>query len=227
MKLYQINENGNTYCGPAVISAVAGIGTKEAAAIIRSKFGLRTVRATSLMQVHYALDMLGFGLRNTPCSQRRPTVANWAKDTARGKDVWLVDNGSHWILVQGRYALCSKTDGLVPVADHPNARSFVRNVYQIYRLRNVAAETVIPTKSRTDISEAGARRQVKKLAAAHGIEIERDSPDTSIWVWPPKAIKRQDPYEEHYVDYWSEALTRVREYVKLIATSGRPTDLAA
>lgn len=229
MQLYEINQNGNKYCGPSVIAALAGIGTKEAAAIIRAKTKKAYIKGTHATEVQHALNALGFSM--TKVWPERVTLQRWAKASriVRGKSVYLVAAGHHWILVQGLYAQCGKTINLVRIADHPHARCFISEAYRIEKVRNVDPQTVIPVNQPTTTpSDAAARRKAKALAAEHGIEFEKAEPGSStIWVYPPEGLfnnEEDDPYfEEHYCDAddWKEVITRVQKYVEIIQSKAK------
>ena len=59
------------------------------------------------------------------------------------------------------------------------------------------------------------REEAKKLAAAHGIEIEK-FPEGGMNVWPPKGLDDAlDPFEgDHYADNWTAALAMVKQYAE-------------
>lgn len=222
MKLYAVNQNGNKYCGPSAISAIAGIGTKEAAAVIRLASNKSHIKGTSSGEVLRALHKLGFSMVKK--SFERANMQNWARVTARGKDVYLIAAGNHWVLVQGRYAICGKTKNLVAVTEHPSARSFIKDAYLICKIKNVDAQTVIPVQPKVEATEGSARRKAMALAAKYGIQAYRDKELDSkpLWVGPPEGMfegedEEKDPfYGDHYVYEWVEALERVEEYVKVV-----------
>lgn len=223
MQLYEIRQNGNSYCGPSALSAIAGIGTKEAAALLRKINGRTCIKGTYVFEMRQALVKLGFDLRSvshigsaTKTAQKRGavTLRQWAKDVARGTDVFLVSAGHHWILVQGRYAICGKTLNLVPVAEHPHARCRVGTACQVTRVRRVNPADVIPKPEprRSMAGQAAARR----LAAQFGIEIEREN---DYWyVYAPDGLPEDlDPYIGDRIGYtWSEVLDRVETYADLM-----------
>lgn len=62
------------------------------------------------------------------------------------------------------------------------------------------------------------REEAKKLAAAHGIEIEKFS-EGGMNVWPPRALDEAlDPYAgDHYADDWAQALAMVKQYAECSA----------
>lgn len=221
MQLYEIQNKGNRYCGPAVISALAGITTVEAAALIRqhSQGERRAIKGTSTQEVRRALDALGFRMSgmtysaSVEASRRSVNLARWAKDCAHSDDVYLISAGNHWQLVQGRYAICGKTKNFVLVADHPNARTFVKEAWRVTRARTVEPAAVIPKK---DTATPNARRKARALAAKHGVLLEpiTDEPDSSIGVF--QASGHRDPYDDgHYFspNDWAGILDRVQEYV--------------
>jgi hypothetical protein len=220
VKLYQVNQNGNKFCGPAVLSALAGIGTKEAAAIIRSLTQKTFVKSTTARDVKRALVLLGFGMANIDYQQSaRVTLRQWATTHARGKDVYLVAAGRHWILLQGRNALCGKTINLVATAEHPNARAFVTEAHKITRVAKINSASVLPKKL-PSISHA----KTNRLAKAYGIEIEKNIYYKDFMVYPPPSITEdEDPHEgDHYCSDWSAVTIMVAEYARIICQRPRP-----
>lgn len=235
MQLYEIQNKGNRYCGPAAISAIAGITTVEAAALIRQQSSRRSslpraaVKGTHDHEVDCALRALGFRMTtfvyplNSEAAHRRVNLRRWAKDFARGEDVYLVAAGHHWILVQGRYAMCGKTINLVAIADHPHARMFVTKAYRITKERTIEAAKVVPAPTRNK-SEDSARAKVKKISKERGFELERLNRNEAfpLAVWPHFPEGVEDPHPgDHYIDSWSEALERVQEYVAALDAAGK------
>ena len=56
----------NRYCGPSVISAITGMTTGEAARLIRTISGVKSVKGTSTRQVRNALHTEGESIPSTP-----------------------------------------------------------------------------------------------------------------------------------------------------------------
>lgn len=58
------------------------------------------------------------------------------------------------------------------------------------------------------------REEAKKLAAAHGIEIEKFA-EGGMNVWPPNSLDDAlDPFAgDHYAEDWTGALLMIRQYV--------------
>lgn len=142
MNIKPVKVEGNKYCGPAVISAIAGITTGEAARIIRETSNVRAVRATSIWQVERAFDELDYKLTKVPhldlfAHKDRPTLARWLKQNkelrAAGR-VFLVSAGRHWQLISGRRYVCGRTVEIVSVRDKRVARrARVKGVWEITR----------------------------------------------------------------------------------------------
>lgn len=215
MKLHTIKDNGNKYCGPSVIAAITGLGTKESALIIRAGTIRSRVTFTSTNEMRRALSRLGYQLRhiyapvNPPC-----LLKDWAPDA---QQTYLLNVDNHWILTQGQDAQCGITKVSVLAKDHPYADLPVKDALRINLESEIDPASVyeyaldLCGRRPDSSSEKYAQRQAKKLAAEYEIDIQRDSPDTSIWVYPPASLE-EDPFEEHFLDRWSEVLTRVKEY---------------
>lgn len=234
MQLYQITNNGNRYCGPAVISAVAGIGTKEAAALIRQNTGRTKVIGTQWHELESALRSLGFATErvriplNSAAAYKTVNLRTWGAAVAKGKAVYLLHvgpkKGGHWVLVQGRHAMCSRTGNLVALDDHPNARSFVQGARLITKVRTVDPAAILPKKPKGISGESTARTKTKALAAKHGFELERLNSNEAfpLAVWPHFSDDALDTHEgDHYVDSWAEALARAQEYAAILTASDK------
>lgn len=73
-------------------------------------------------------------------------------------------------------------------------------------------EAPVPKKPDT---QRRSREEAKKLAAEHGIEIEKLR-EGGMNVWPPNALAEgSDPFEgDHYADDWGDALSMVKQYAE-------------
>ena len=100
----------NRYCGAAVVSAITGMTTGEAARLVRHRSGVRRVPGTSTRQIRDAFAACGVQLTPRSYGMRRNrtngvTLAGWLKGTVKYRNaerVFLVVAGHHWQLVQGR-----------------------------------------------------------------------------------------------------------------------------
>ena len=145
----------NRFCGPAVISALTGITTGEAARRIREHTGRRQITGTWGDELKPVFADLG--IRMTPAridedgylrldllvemldvkAQRRHeadqrstgmTFAAWLKATERERSdgqVFLLTSGRHWVLVQRDSFVCGLTGEVVSV-DHPKVKRRAR-----------------------------------------------------------------------------------------------------
>ena len=101
---------GNRYCGPAALSAIAGITTDTAAQILREITGQRSIGGVTIASMIEALSRLGFCLRDPiryldtqAGSLQRPTLARWLREYPRtAEDVVLVCVTGHYLVVKGR-----------------------------------------------------------------------------------------------------------------------------
>ena len=103
-----VRADRNRYCGPAVISAITGICTGDAA---RQTMGFSLDRSTG------------------------PTLAAWLKATVKDRTadrVFLIVSGWHWQLVQGRRYVCGLTSEIVSIKDkRVKRRARVADVYEL------------------------------------------------------------------------------------------------
>lgn len=141
MNLRPVNSKGNSYCGPAVISAVTGISTDEAARVIRETSGVRAVRGTFAHQIEAAFYRLGYSLRPFPNYHNdtvlRPTLAAWLRrsiEERKAGRIFLVSAGHHWQLISGRRYVCGRTKQIVSIRDKQvKRRARVKSVYEIVK----------------------------------------------------------------------------------------------
>jgi hypothetical protein len=66
MTLQSVKLEQNTFCGPSVISAISGIGTDKAAAILSSITGKNKIKAVYISDVAYAFSRLGYKVEYVP-----------------------------------------------------------------------------------------------------------------------------------------------------------------
>jgi hypothetical protein len=136
--LKPVKVEGNKYCGPAVVSAVAGITTGEAAKLIRDLTNVRAVRGTSSWQLKRVFDELGYELQQHPAFFKPyPTIARWLKNSKTIRTagrIFLLSAGHHWQLVSGRRYVCGRTVEIVSVRDkRVKRRARVKTVWEIIR----------------------------------------------------------------------------------------------
>ena len=120
MKIKNVNNSTsdvNRYCGPAVISAVTGMTTGEAARLIRHVSGQRKVTGSHTFHVLRALSLCNIqNVKTTVVT--RPTLAQWlkgSKDVRTSGRVYLIVAGNHFQLVEGRRYVCGRTRDIVSV----------------------------------------------------------------------------------------------------------------
>ena len=145
----------NRFCGPAVISALTGITTGEAARRIREHTGRRQITGTwgdeikpvfadlgilmtparidedGYLRLDLLIEMLDVKARRRHEADQRGTgmtFAAWLKATERERSdgqVFLLTSGRHWVLVQRDSSVCGLT-GEVVGFDHPKVKRRAR-----------------------------------------------------------------------------------------------------
>lgn len=199
----------NRYCGPAVISALTGMNTGEAARLIRSVSSYKAVRGTSTGVLHSALRQCGIScsiLHLAPSAKKAPTLAQWLRDThgTRGGKVFLVVAGNHWQLVSGNRYVCG-ISGKVVGFEHKavKKRSRVTEVYEL-----TAASVKIPAKARkvskVDPDYAAFRKLAQQQGFSYKVENEGGVKYLDI---EPFGDFVEGIHTLHYD--WSESLERV------------------
>jgi len=170
----------NRYCGPAVISAITGMATGEAARLIRHVGGRKAIRGSSVREVTDALAMCGikseyqsFGMKLSRSTG--PTLAAWLKATVKERTanrVFLIVAGHHWQLVQGRRIVCGILGSPTSVRDkRVKRRARVANVYELH---STGAITTPPEAKKAKSVDANRnyRSKAQSLAKKLGITIE-------------------------------------------------------
>lgn len=192
MKLHPLNhDNGrNRFCGPAVISFATGLSTADAAKLIRDRYNRRAVMGTHTHEVRYALERAGIRMLRKPVDGK-PTLAGWLKGTQEIRTegrVFLLVAGNHWQLVTGRRYACGRVGEIVSIKhEKVKRRARVEEVYELVEMpdhneRLKALKGRMRSEAEFQKSEratrAKAQRDVKKLAAQHGIEVDVDRFDS-------------------------------------------------
>lgn len=169
----------NRYCGAAVVSAITGMTTGEAARLVRHLSGVRSVKGTSTRQIRDAFAECG--VRFTPRSYGMRlnrtdgvTLAGWLKGTVKYRNaerVFLVVAGNHWQLVQGRRYVCGLTCEIVSIKDKRVKRR--ARVSEVYELTAPDGITIPHVSKKPKNPNAGATAcKARRLAKELGIEIE-------------------------------------------------------
>lgn len=133
----------NRFCGPAVISAITGMTTGEAAAQLRAFTNRRMITGTGTWEVQNILLNNGIRMRDVrhywDVKFNRTdgvTLAGWLKASVKDRDakrVFLVVAGWHWQLVQGRRYVCGLTGDIVSIRDkRVKRRARVAEVFELH-----------------------------------------------------------------------------------------------
>ena len=193
----------NRYCGAAVVSAITGMTTGEAARLVRHLSGVRSVKGTSTRQIRDAFAACGvqFTPRSYGMRLNRTngvTLAGWLKGTVKYRNaerVFLVVAGHHWQLVQGRRYVCGLTCEIVSIKDKRVKRR--ARVSEVYELTSPDGMVIPHVAKKPKNPNAGATaRKARRLAKELGIEIEiehyYDDDEPRYWL---------GGYDEGDVDY--------------------------
>lgn len=134
MKLHNIVNTGNGYCGPAAISAITGLTTAESAAAIRIYGGARrrAIKSAYLYELKYTLQKLGYeveeaGVQGGGDRKKMPTLARWLREREDPSAMTLVFVTSHFAVVKGRKYIDNHTGKPVWISKAPGRRRRVRN----------------------------------------------------------------------------------------------------
>ena len=221
----------NRYCGPSVISAITGMTTGEAARLIRTISGVKSVKGTSTRQVRDALrdcniDMQRYSFGMALSRSTGPTLAAWLRATVKERNadrVFLIVAGWHWQLVQGRRYVCGIVGDVVSIKDKKIKRR--ARVAEVYELTMTAAKVVTPPaakKIKVIDRNAKVRRELKKLTKQYGFEVdyERDLHGYSVWMSEEAETLAQNLNhnlcDSHYCEDWAEIGWRIGEMVEFM-----------
>ena len=214
----------NRYCGPAVISAITGMATGEAARLIRHVGGRKAIRGSSVREITDALAMCGikseyqsFGMKLG--RSKGPTLAGWLKATVKERTadrVFLIIAGWHWQLIQGRRIVCGILGSPTSVRDkRVKRRARVANVYELHSTGSITTPTEAKKAKSVDANR-DYRSKAQSLAKKLGMEISIERTgygDNSYWI----DYEGEDDYvdlgviEGHCSYDWQEVFWKLQE----------------
>ena len=205
MKIKAVNNSTsdrNRYCGPAVISAVTGMVTGEAARLIRHVSGQRKVTGSYAHHVIRALKLCNVGYSSNKFfgldTKRQPTLAQWlksSKDIRTSGRVFLIVAGNHFQLVEGRRYVCGRTKDIVSVRSKlVKRRCRVEEVYELCQEGRIK----IPDAARKPKKEYNALRPyIDKMKKKYGFKVEYER--GTWWVFMPQYAEDHAWDIEHYL----------------------------
>lgn len=178
--------NDNRYCGPAVISAVTGMNTGEAARLIRSVSGQKSVKGSFTRHVRRALELCGIKSHkrdHTPKS----TLAAWLRENKSIRTtgrVFLIVAGNHFQLVEGRRYVCGRTRDIVSIKDKQvKRRARVEDVYELV----ADGKITIPDQARKPKPQnSKAQSYINKMKRKYGFTVEYEQWNQTYWVEMPQ-----------------------------------------
>ena len=210
MKIKNVNNSTsdvNRYCGPAVISAVTGMTTGEAARLIRHVSGQRKVTGSHTFHVLRALALCN--IHNRKMTVRTAfsalTLNQWlkgSKDMRTSGRVFLIVAGNHFQLVEGRRYVCGRTRDIVSVRSKlVKRRCRVETVHELISEGRIQ----IPNAARKPVDHAASNRaKAQRLAKKMDVKIN---------------IERYYDYDNRFSQYWVEGY-------KDVDAKGEPMDFS-
>jgi len=181
-----ISTDRNRYCGPAVISAVTGMNSGEAARLIRSVSGQRAVRGAHTTHVRRAMKLCGIQSIYRSCTPKI-TLAAWLRESkglrTTGR-VFLVVAGNHFQLIEGRRYVCGRTRDIVSIKDKQvKRRARVEEVYELV----ADGKITIPDQARKPKQPANQYRSyIDKMKRKYGFTVEYERWNQTYWVEMPR-----------------------------------------
>jgi hypothetical protein len=232
MKLHPVNrvKGGNRFCGPAVISAITGMTTCEASRLIRNQTGRKMVTGTGTAEMLNALYECGVSMKHIALyagTRPSPTITGWLRESKAIRTpgrVFLVATSNHWQLISGRKFVCGKTVEVVSIRhEKVKRRARVQNVYELTTKGITIPHNLLTAPKRENPLAHFHKPELKELrriAAEHGIQIDHDSDHDFLEVYPPDGLfvdEENDPYDDNHYAYGTDDLReRVTVYAELI-----------
>lgn len=210
--LYQIQHDNKSklWCGPAAIAAVTGYPTSIITRMIRDVSGGPRVTGTSNRELLIVMRRLGYVMVDQLLGHRGQTLANFCRLNRAhfARRPMIVNLTNHYVVLAGRRFVDNMRPDPVPISSAPLRRALVERAWTFER--RLEAQLPPPVARVRDNSIAKAKR----LAAKHGIEIERDG---SMWRVTCPALEHDDPHEGCNGCYEpGEVLSAVEDYVSCL-----------
>ena len=181
-----ISTDRNRYCGPAVISAVTGMNSGEAARLIRSVSGQRAVRGAHTTHVRRAMKLCGIQSIYQRCTPKI-TLAAWLRESKTSRTtgrVFLVVAGNHFQLIEGRRYVCGRTRDIVSIKDKQvKRRARVEEVYELV----ADGKIIIPDQARKPKQPANQYRSyIDKMKRKYDFTVNYERWNQTYWVYMPQ-----------------------------------------
>lgn len=181
----------NRYCGPAAISAVTGVSTDEAAAVVRHLTGKRSVKGMHDGEMVRALSALGATVQEIARGGKRieqktgklraPNLKEWMdarSEEHRGALIVAIVTG-HFVAIKGDIVVDSLL-GREPrhILSDPSRRSVFRRAWVVIPPAKPKLPETLRQRNRRQAEEVARRRAAGRrahlLAEELGLKLERD-----------------------------------------------------
>lgn len=214
--LYEIHHDNKSklWCGPAAIAAVTGHPTSVITALLREIRG-GPVKGIHNYQLIDAMRRLGYAPKQQVSVSGRCSLAEFARQQGAlfATTPMIVQVTGHYVVLAGRRMVDSHTRRPVWISDAPHRRKAVNVAWTFVK----AGEPKLAAPVVRDRTGSNALAKARRLAAKHGIEIEREDRD-AFWVTCP-ALEHDDPLEgSHFATDGTEVLQNVEAYVHALTT---------
>jgi hypothetical protein len=203
----------NRYCGPAVISALTGMTTAEAARLLRHVTGKRAITGVRTSHLLKALKMCGIHTTNKTFDLKpKPTLARFLDSG----DLWpcvthLIVAGNHFQLVRDQQYVCGQTVDVVTVRNKKvKRRARVAKVVEL-----VTDGIVIPPEARAPVRKStynASRYAALKLAKQLDIDIdvECNHYGWEYWITADKDYSALSVIDGCFCVDWDEVLGKLQ-----------------
>lgn len=214
--------NGSKYCGPTVLSAVTGIGTKELCQIIRFlNPNRKMVKGMYNNEISEVLQYckISFSFKN----YSKINLRNWIKGYQRKDVTYIINVSSHYLVIRNYQVICTQFKGAI---NHVSKSRYLGcQVKRTWIIYNDPGVVTIPTPTINTRTNLTLRRKITKICETHNIDFDdeehRNSKgELSIWMYLPDEILKEyfggeDPwYNEHTAYDYDEAWDKIELVMK-------------
>lgn len=208
----------NRWCGPGAISIITGLDTDSVSRLVRSFTGNTKCTGMTNTSLRRALRMCNIRLKpilsnvdvngHLISDFKSPTITKWRKDNAdklkiteTGYNVYLVNAGHHYQILQGEFFIDNQVQDFVLFDDlKKGKRRKIRKIWQVLIHKN---GIVIPPEAQKPKPNPKRRLINKLLKKAKQLNVDVDvdywdknEQDISVWMYV------SDEHEQIYGDPW-------------------------
>lgn len=136
--------NGSTFSGPAALSSLTGLGTKEICTAIRTHFGNIRIKAIFKPQIEWFLQTCKLRLNHIAFDRsykrddkgmwqpvKGPTLERWAKENQIPDILYLINVSEHYLVLLNNRICCTQFDGIEDLCESRYLRCHVNELWTV------------------------------------------------------------------------------------------------